>query len=40
MLTQIKTVLGRSRHTIVQDAVGAASLMIMLMVVLHVPGGF
>ncbi len=38
MLTQIKTALTRSRNTILQDALGAASLVVMLMVALHMPG--
>ncbi len=40
MLTQIKTVFTRSQPTILQDAVGVASLVVMLMVALHLPIGF
>ena len=40
MLTQIKTALIRSQSTLLQDAVGAASLLVMLMVALHLPGAF
>lgn len=38
MLSQIKTALTRSQNTLLQDAVGAASLVVILMVALHVPG--
>ncbi|MCU9837561.1 MULTISPECIES: hypothetical protein [Ruegeria] len=38
MVTQIKNVLSRSQGTLLQDAIGAASLMVMLMVALHLPG--
>ncbi|WP_268952722.1 hypothetical protein [Ruegeria haliotis] len=40
MLTQIKTVFNRSQSTILQDAVGLVSLVVMLMVALHLPVGF
>lgn len=40
MLTQIKTALTRSADTLLQDAVGAASLVVMLVVALHLPGMF
>ncbi|WP_299896958.1 hypothetical protein [uncultured Ruegeria sp.] len=40
MLTQIKTVFGRSQSTILQDAVGVMSLVVILMVALHLPVGF
>ncbi|MFY2826511.1 hypothetical protein [Ruegeria sp. MALMAid1280] len=40
MLTQIKTAISRSQSTLVQDAVGAVSLVVMLMVALHLPGTF
>ena len=40
MLTQIKTVITRSHSTILQDAVGVVSLVVMLMVALHLPVGF
>jgi hypothetical protein len=38
MLTEIKTVLARTQHTLFQDALGAASLVVMLLVGLHLPG--
>jgi len=38
MLRQIKTALTRSQDTLLQDAVGAASLVVILVVALHVPG--
>ncbi|GGH18967.1 hypothetical protein SAMN05444007_101165 [Cribrihabitans marinus] len=38
MLTQIKSVLSRSQGTLVQDALGAASLVVMLVAALHLPG--
>ncbi|WP_281282108.1 hypothetical protein [Ruegeria sediminis] len=40
MLTQIKTALVRSQKTLLQDTVGAASLVVMLMVALHLPTVF
>lgn len=40
MLTQIKMTLSRSQSTILQDAAGALSLLVMLMVALHIPGVF
>ncbi|WP_276202385.1 hypothetical protein [Ruegeria marisrubri] len=40
MLTQIKTALIRSQSTLLQDAVGVVSLVVMLMVALHLPGSF
>ena len=40
MLTQIKTAISRSQSTLLQDAVGAVSLVVMLMVALHLPGAF
>ncbi|WP_272871495.1 hypothetical protein [Ruegeria lacuscaerulensis] len=40
MLTQIKTAISRSQSTLLQDAVGAVSLIVMLMVALHLPGAF
>lgn len=36
-MTEIKTVLQRSRATLAQDAIGAASLIVMLLVGLHLP---
>ncbi|WP_281288807.1 hypothetical protein [Falsiphaeobacter marinintestinus] len=38
MLSQIKTALNASRNTLLQDAIGAASLAVMLIVALHLPG--
>ena len=38
MLTQIKSALTRSQDTFLQDLVGAASLVVMLVTVLHLPG--
>ncbi|MCX8954713.1 hypothetical protein OU790_14890 [Ruegeria sp. NA] len=40
MLTQIKTAFSRAQSTILQDAVGVLSLVVMLMVALHLPVGF
>ena len=40
MLTQIKTAFYRSQSTILQDAAGAVSLIVMLVVALHLPAGF
>ncbi len=40
MLAQIKTAFSRSQATILQDAVGAVSLVVMLVVALHLPTGF
>ena len=40
MLTQIKTVFSRSQSTILQDAAGVVSLVVMLMVGLYLPMGF
>ena len=40
MLTQIKTAFSRSQATILQDAVGAVSLVVILVVALHLPTGF
>ncbi|WP_298383198.1 hypothetical protein [Ruegeria sp.] len=40
MLTQIKTAFSRSQATILQDAAGVASLVVMLVVALHLPLGF
>ncbi len=37
MLTQIKTSFDRSRTTLLQDGLGVAALMIMLVVALHLP---
>lgn len=38
MLNQIRTAFHRSRNTLAQDAAGAASLVVMLLVALHLPG--
>ncbi|MEX5728912.1 hypothetical protein Ga0609869_002265 [Rhodovulum iodosum] len=38
MLTELKTVIARSQATLLQDAAGAAALMVMLVVGLHLPG--
>ena len=38
MLTQIKTALHRSQDTLIQDALGAVSLVVILVVALHLPG--
>lgn len=38
MIDQVKTVIARSRYTIVQDAIGAAALMTMLLAALYLPG--
>ncbi|WP_256368419.1 MULTISPECIES: hypothetical protein [unclassified Ruegeria] len=40
MLTQIKTAFSRAQSTILQDAVGVMSLVVILMVTLHLPVGF
>ncbi|WP_269150150.1 hypothetical protein [Ruegeria lacuscaerulensis] len=40
MLTQIKTAISRSHATLLQDAAGAVSLVVILMVALHLPGAF
>ena len=38
MFTQIKTVIRNSQSTLLQDAIGAASLVVMMIVALHIPG--
>jgi len=38
MFTEIKTVIRRSSDTILQDTIGAASLVVMLLVGLSLPG--
>ena len=38
MLTELKIILRRSQSTLLQDAMGAAALMVMMVVALHVPG--
>ncbi|CUK01278.1 hypothetical protein Q8W37_17630 [Shimia thalassica] len=37
MMNQIKSVLRNSGDTLVQDAIGAVALVVMMVVVLHVP---
>ncbi|MEP2027766.1 MAG: hypothetical protein ABJI96_03540 [Paracoccaceae bacterium] len=37
MIAQIRTVLHRSRATLVQDAMGGAALVVMLVASLHLP---
>ncbi len=37
MMNQVKTTLRRSRATLVEDALGAAALAIMLLAALYVP---
>jgi hypothetical protein len=38
MMTQLKTTLHNAQSTLLQDALGAASLAVMLVVALHLPG--
>ncbi len=38
MMTQIKSSIRNAQSTLLQDAIGAASLMVMLVVGLHLPG--
>lgn len=38
MFNQIKTVIRNSQSTLVQDTIGAASLVVMMIVALHIPG--
>lgn len=38
MMEQIKTVITRADSTLVQDAIGALSLMALLVAALHLPG--
>lgn len=38
MLNQIRNVYHRSQDTLVQDVLGAAALVVMLLVALHMPG--
>ncbi len=38
MLAEIKTVYARSRETLLQDAAGAAALIVMLGAALYLPG--
>ncbi|MEC7258145.1 hypothetical protein [Arenibacterium halophilum] len=38
MPADLKSVLNRAKPTLVQDAAGAAALVVMLLVALHLPG--
>ena len=38
MMDQIKTVIARTKGTLLHDAIGAMSLMTIFMVALHIPG--
>ncbi len=38
MFAEIRSVLRRSRETLLEDAAGAVALMVMLVVGLHLPG--
>jgi len=38
MFAEIRSVLLRSRDTLIEDAAGAVALMVMLVVGLHLPG--
>lgn len=38
MIAQLKTSFRNAQSTLVQDAVGAAALMVMLVAALHLPG--
>ncbi|WP_259992508.1 MULTISPECIES: hypothetical protein [unclassified Leisingera] len=40
MITQIKTTMQNAHSTLLEDAIGAASLMVMLVAALHLPGLF
>jgi hypothetical protein len=40
VLSQIKSIASRSQATLVQDAIGASSLFVMLLVCLHLPSFF
>ncbi len=37
MMDQVKTVVARAKGTLLQDAIGAVSLMTIFMVALHIP---
>ncbi|WP_281244830.1 hypothetical protein [Sulfitobacter brevis] len=37
-LKMIKSIASRSQHTLLQDAAGAAALVMMLVIGLHLPG--
>ncbi|AHD09716.1 hypothetical protein VWZ88_11490 [Phaeobacter sp. JH20_36] len=38
MMTQIKTTVQNAQSTLLQDAIGAAALVVMLVAGLHLPG--
>lgn len=38
MIVQIKTTIQNTHATLLQDAIGAAALMVMLVAALHLPG--
>ena len=38
LLRELKSVTGRARGTLVQDTLGVASLVLMLVIGLHLPG--
>ena len=38
MMSQIKTVIRNSQATLMQDAIGAGALVVMMIVALHIPG--
>lgn len=40
MIAQIKTTLQNTQSTLLQDTIGAASLVVMLVVALHAPSFF
>jgi len=40
MLTQIATILRRSSDTLVHDMIGAISLFVLALAMLHLPGAF
>ncbi|MEY8827580.1 hypothetical protein AB9K34_04050 [Sedimentitalea sp. XS_ASV28] len=40
MMNQIRTALRRTQDTLLQDAIGAGALVVMLVVALHLPGGY
>ncbi|WP_282103097.1 MULTISPECIES: hypothetical protein [unclassified Leisingera] len=40
MIAQIKTTMQNAHSTLLEDAVGAASLIVMLVAALHLPGLF
>ena len=38
MMSQIRSVIRNSQATLVQDAIGAGALVVMMVVALHIPG--